>query len=254
VPYIDEQNLLAVFLDDDALRQRKLRRRHAGQLNITSGRIVACDPMVQPDRAAFNRQVTLRGAAPVDVLLDDSHALAVLWLRNRNLIQSGQLRWEMAMVQDEDTQTLADDEFFGYPVDAGLGCFMDIDAARAMDEREAQYADDPHYNYYDNILDDELQDDIADHYPLGPGSANNIVVFRSGWGDGGYPSYWGLDESGDPVVLITDFMTIEGGDARSDQDKRSEAYVAAPRVKPAADAADQAPTTPLKGLWKRWFG
>lgn len=226
--YIDEENLLAVFQDDDALRDRNLYRRHGGQLNITSGGIVACDPMVQPDRPAFTRSVAQRGAHAVEVLHDrhGSHALAVMWLRGREQVQPEQLRWEMAVLQSQAVQGLGEDEFFGYPVDAGLGCFMDMEAATAMSQREARHADDADFNYYDSVLDEELVDDIADHYPLGPGSRNNLVVFRSGWGDGSYPSFWGLDAEGQAVVLVTDFMTIKGGDARSDREKRKAAYLA----------------------------
>jgi hypothetical protein len=226
--YLDASNLSAAFLDDDALRARKLERRHIGQLQVTSGRIVACDPLVQPERPAFTRALAAPGAHPVELLVDGSgdHALAVLWVRDRARIAPDALRWEMATLPDADVSTLEDDHFFGYPVDAGVGCFMDIDAAGAMAQREAQHADDPHFNYYDSVLDEELDDDVADHYPLGPGSANNLVVFRSGWGDGSYPSYWGLDAKGDPVVLITDFMIIRDGDGRNDDDKRKDAYLA----------------------------
>jgi hypothetical protein len=248
VAYIDEQNLLAVFLDDDALDVRKLRRVHAGMLNITSGSIVACDPLVQPDRAAFVRQVPLRGAAAVDILVDKTaaHPLAVLWLRSREQIEPGQLRWEMAITQKQDMQTLKDNHFFGYDVDTGMGCFMDIDTAAAIEEREARHADDSTFNYYDSILDAELKDNIADHYPLGEGSSNNIVVFRSGFGDGSYPSYWGLDENGEAVVLVTDFMTMVGGDARSDREKRRDAYRAsiAPEKAAALEALRSAINKP----------
>jgi hypothetical protein len=33
----------------------------------------------------------------------------------------------------------------------------------------------------------------------------NIVAFSSGWGDGGYASYFGMDNLGNPVCLVTDF-------------------------------------------------
>jgi hypothetical protein len=234
--YIDLDNLRSVLLDDDALRVRKLKRRHCGSLRVTSGKIVACDPMVQPDRQAFVRQVPSPGTFPVDVLHDDSHALAVLWLRERALCAAADLHWEAALLADEAVDELKEDEFFGYPVDAGLGCFMDADAASAMAERDASRAADPHFNYYDGVLSGEMgSESIANHYPLGPDTRNNIVIFRSGWGDGAYPSYWALDANDEPVALVTDFMIIEGGDARTDEDRRNEAYLAS--LSPAKLAA-----------------
>jgi hypothetical protein len=196
---------------------------------ITSGRVVACDPLVQPERQPFARELQARGAFPVETLHDNGRiALAVLWLRERAEVRAADLRWEMALIEGDLPDTLGDDEFFGYPVDAGVGCFMDADAATAMAERDRREAENPDYvSYYDDVISAEMGDaDTADHWPLGPGSANNTVIFRSGWGDGSYPSFWALDAAGEPVALVTDFMTITGGDARDENDKRGDAYKA----------------------------
>lgn len=232
MPYFDIDNLQAIFLDDEALRARHLQRKPCGLLNLTSGRIVACDPLVQPERPPFARELQQRGAFPVEVLHDrGDHALAVLWLREHVGVRAADLRWEMALLEGqslETLETLGEGEFYGYPVDAGVGCFMDTDAAAAMAERDQREAADPDYvSYYDDVLAGEMgDDDTVDHYPLGAGSASNTVIFRSGWGDGSYPCFWALDAAGEPVALVTDFMTMTGGDARDENDKRGDAYKA----------------------------
>ncbi|MBW4474008.1 MAG: DUF4241 domain-containing protein [Stenomitos rutilans HA7619-LM2] len=33
----------------------------------------------------------------------------------------------------------------------------------------------------------------------------NVIAFSSGWGDGIYPTYFGFNESGEVVSVITDF-------------------------------------------------
>jgi hypothetical protein len=42
----------------------------------------------------------------------------------------------------------------------------------------------------------------------------NVIAFSAGYGDGGYSTYWGLDERGNPACLLTDFAiftkSIEG--------------------------------------------
>ncbi|MGJ7525042.1 DUF4241 domain-containing protein [Variovorax sp. GB1P17] len=243
--YLDIDNLQAVFQGDEALSVRHLYRQPCGVLKITSGRIVACDPLVQPEREAFTRSVSGRGAFPVEVLHDKGrHALAVLWLRERGGQQVADLRWEPALLEGQSSEGLGDDEFFGYPVDAGVGCFMDADAAKAMAEREARESEKSvHFNYYDDVLAEELGTaDIANHYPQGAGTANNILIFSSGWGDGSYPSFWALDAAGEPVALVTDFMTMTGGDARDENDKRSDAYKASlsPEKLAALDALGEA--------------
>ncbi|RIX83660.1 DUF4241 domain-containing protein [Acidovorax cavernicola] len=227
--YLDIDNLQSIFLDDDTLRARHLQRESCGTLNITSGRIVACDPLVQPQREPFVRSVSGRGAFPVEVLHSGGrHALAVLWLRERGDLQASDLRWEAALLDGQSQDELGSDEFYGYPVDAGVGCFMDVDGAKAMAEREARESANPEYiSYFDDVLDAEMgESGRANHYPLGAGSANNIVTFSAGWGDGSYPSFWALDAVGAPVALVTDFMTMQGGDARDEDDKRSDAYLA----------------------------
>lgn len=228
--YLDLDNLHTVFLDDEALRVRRLQRQPCGMLQVTSGRIVACDPLVQPERVPFARNVAGRGAFPAEVLQHEGrHALAVLWLRERAAVQSAGLQWVPALLEGQSQDELGDDEFYGYPVDAGVGCFMDADCAAAIAEREARESSaNPDYaSYYDDVLDTELgAQDMADHYPLGEGSANNVLIFSSGWGDGSYPSFWALDATGEPVALVTDFMTMQGGDARSEEDKRDDAYAA----------------------------
>ncbi|MGJ7603296.1 DUF4241 domain-containing protein [Variovorax sp. LT1R20] len=227
--YLDIDNLRTIFLDDEALRVRHLQRQPCGMLHITSGRIVACDPLVQPERAPFIRSVSGRGAFAAEVLQHEGrHALAVLWLHERGGLQPADLHWEPALLGGQSQDELGDDEFYGYPVDAGVGCFMDAECAAAIAEREARESANPGYvSYYDDVLDTELGvKDMADHYPLGEGSANNVLIFSSGWGDGSYPSFWALDASGEPVALVTDFMTMEGGDARSEDEKRDDAYAA----------------------------
>jgi len=226
--YIDLDNLRSVFLDDAALKQRRLSRQPAGMLQITSGRIVACDPLVQPERPAFARTLAQRGGHAVDVILGSVPALAVLWLRERSGLDAAALHWEPALLDGESAGMLADDAFYGYPVDAGMGCFMDAQTAPAIGERDSLESSAPGYvSYYDDVLAPELgESDIADHYPLGQGSAHNVVVFRSGWGDGTYPSFWALDAAGEPVALVTDFLAIEGGDARDADDRRDEDYLA----------------------------
>ena len=42
-----------------------------------------------------------------------------------------------------------------------------------------------------------------------PATGANVVGFPSGFGDGGYPSWFGLDAAGAPVVLITDFGIVD---------------------------------------------
>lgn len=37
----------------------------------------------------------------------------------------------------------------------------------------------------------------------------NVMIFSSGYGDGFYASYWGFDDTGSPVALVTDFRVLD---------------------------------------------
>ncbi len=39
------------------------------------------------------------------------------------------IEWELATRAGQETKQLKEDEFFGYGVNTGMGCFMDVEAA-----------------------------------------------------------------------------------------------------------------------------
>ena len=42
-----------------------------------------------------------------------------------------------------------------------------------------------------------------------PGTEYHIPIFQSGFGDGTYPVYWGIDEGGEICQLVIQFIDIE---------------------------------------------
>ncbi len=164
------------------------------ELRVTSGHIVVCDPLVNPERPALKRTVT-PGTYPVEVFVKgyvqdaEYNTVAVAVLR---LTSDTVSHLEMATINDQDLQTLGKDEFFGYPVDAGMGCFMDADAQTVFLEANPELG-------YENWIE----------YHPEQGNPLNVAMFASGYGDGVYPSFWGLNSSGETVCLITDFQVLE---------------------------------------------
>ena len=208
-------NLAVVELPEDALMERMIAARPIGEVVLPSGRVVAADPLVNPDRPPFEQTVP-PGRYPVTLFYAQGrNALAMLRVAPGKVA-----RWRVATIPGQDASTLKDDEIFGYGVDAGLGSFMDAEAPKAMEKRGRQ---DPKCdNYYDCVLAEELGangDDYVIHRPLKDADVN-VAVFSSGWGDGFYASYWGEDEAGKPLVLVTDFGVLENGDGRTVQQLR----------------------------------
>ena len=208
----NDANLSVTGLAEDELGERGITRMTLGLLPLPGGAVIAADPLVQPDREPFTRKVS-PGEYPVTLYrAQDRVALAEL-----RFGEGRPDRWELALVPGQDIAALKAGEIFGYPVDAGLGCFMDPVARDAMQRRDAQEQKRSGYgNYYDDVLAGELKDSDLNwvmHRPL-PDDPARIAVFASGWGDGVYASYWGLDAGGRMLRLVTDFGVIENGDGR----------------------------------------
>jgi hypothetical protein len=178
-----------------------------GDLVAPTGRIIACDPLTALEPAAFAQRITpgrYPVVASVAALVNGDQRVASILLRLR---EEPVATWEMARLEGQENVALAEGEFFGYPVDAGVGCFMDVSAAAALD---ARYESD---ESYDEALIDAMEASRADGWEhanvtLDEASGVNLVMVESGWGDGVYASYWGYDAEGAPVCLVTDFSVL----------------------------------------------
>ncbi|WP_052123463.1 DUF4241 domain-containing protein [Flavobacterium beibuense] len=207
-------------LDDD-MDMHELVEIHVGDLNLPTGKIIAADPFFTYDQRPFKRTV-LPDKYPVYVNvteIDEEHfriAYAKIKFRSKDAS-----KWVLAITDDitkEEMDELTDDEFFGFPVDSGLACFLDEETNAALNAKmDALQEKDPEANYYDEVLADEFKayssknkfsrelGDWNDHRPDSE-SDNNVIMFASGWGDGYYPAYWGLDENGETIELVIDFL------------------------------------------------
>ncbi len=192
-----------------------LRHHAAGNLIVTSGGIVACDPiLIEDEPQPFVTRIE-PGHYPVILSIasfpnsDERVAYATLQVRKQDPV-----RWEAAQRSGDETD---DDDTAWYPVDSGKGCFMDADALRALlDRLEREETDDSVYeeiNIGPGPLELVSEAVNASRTPtwgwanvgLEPDTAANVVGFSSGWGDGGYATYLGYDASEDLVCFTTDF-------------------------------------------------
>jgi hypothetical protein len=210
------------YFNTDQHGDIKLSVLNLGNLNVTSGQIVACDPLVNlGETSPFARKIPA-GLYPVKVAVAETpdmgerYALARLELSAKSAV-----RWELAVTRavESKVSTLKDDEYFGFPVDAGLGCFCDHQAQQAYAKFSADFmANNPESNMYDDYFAAEFKknainhgdpDDIGDwlNYTV-PNTSNNVIMFHSGFGDGYYPCYWGLDKDGQLTALVIDFQVF----------------------------------------------
>jgi hypothetical protein len=188
-------------IEDADLGTITLHQRKLGELVLSTGQVVACDPLVFPDTKPFH--VTLPpGRYPVIASVasfardnDRRFAYALLQLDEQQPV-----RWELATLAGQNLSSLKEDQTFCYPVDTGIACFMDIDAAAELQRRF-----DADRDYADSLIGD-LGEDL--NLTLNPFTGANVIMFSSGWGDGCYASYWGYDAMNNIVCLVTDFELL----------------------------------------------
>jgi hypothetical protein len=188
-----------------------------GKLYLPSGEIVACDPFVNPESKPFSRKV-FPGIYNVKIYIAKTEksgnriAFAKLEFNNKKAD-----KWVLATIDGDDISKLKKDEYLGFSVDAGVGSFFDYQSGIAYSKfLENFYNQNDSLNIYDDLLAKEFkknaknpndQKDIGDwlNFKI-PNENLNIIMFHSGYGDGVYPTYWGLTNDNLPTCLIIDFL------------------------------------------------
>lgn len=234
----------------DRLATCEVRVIPAGELCVPSGRLIAADPaLVYGDAEPFSRRVPVGGFPVTLSVARISHPAgdgteAVEERVNAAMVRFAEgtpERWELAVLDGEDAATLGEREVFGYPVESGFGCFIDVASLGAYTD----LGDEPVDEY--ELLLEALPDGAertctwaglplpeeggegafafgdagvgggVDRTSTGP---FRLVAFSAGWyGDVVpasavdeqpvvCPTWFGLDEAGRPLRAVTDFGVL----------------------------------------------
>lgn len=177
-------------------------------LVLPTGRIFACDPYTMFGAAPFERAVR-RGAYPVTLsvakisgrVTDRRVGCAMVRFAKGPVAE-----WVNATKKGQKVTRLAPGYHYGYGVDAGVGCFGDASVLPTLDlVDEVVRANGRGEGFLYDVTARDLDDRRWGSAVLDPKTKANMLVFSSGFGDGVYPSYWGLSKSGKAVCLVTDF-------------------------------------------------
>jgi Protein of unknown function (DUF4241) len=180
-----------------------------GEVTLPTGQVAGCDPLVySADTAPFTATVP-PGRYPLRAWVAVLHRgdrrpqrrVAALQLIIRD---EPAARWQPALVAGQDLTTLGQDEYFGYPVDAGTATLADIAAVRALTRWDhqrlhdvyipAQLSGTPVPGVVAAITDDR--------------TGANVITVTSGWGDGQYPTFTGHTADGGISSYVTDFLVV----------------------------------------------
>ena len=191
-----------------------LETYEVGNIHISSGFIVASDPLISPDHSAFNQEFP-KGDFQVLVHKErESNCIAYA----ESVFDKNQLaeNWTLALCGDQNLEDLKEGEIFGYPVESGMGSFMDKDAQNALNNLEQDlfhkkgadfmgiYEEFFHAHFFD---EKGAIDQFAILKPYDKES-ENLVAFETGYGEGFYASYIGYSKDNQVVKLITEFIEI----------------------------------------------
>ena len=173
--------------------------RAVGRLRLSTGRIVAADPVtveLRGERAVAPYTVTL---TPGEYAVETARMRTAG--RGTDVIAAVRVRvsdepvatWELALRPGQDERLLGASEFFGFVVDSGTAAFMDASAVNAL----AAYQD--------------ADDAEAAEATIPGGGVSELLTFPSVKGDGSYPVWIGRDAVGSVTCLVADMRLLGRG-------------------------------------------
>ncbi|HMR18827.1 MAG TPA: DUF4241 domain-containing protein [Sphingobacterium sp.] len=167
-----------------------------GNLKISSGKIIATDPVTLSDAIAFENNFPI-GEFPVEL------AMANIKLINDRRVAFARLKfsdnpvkkWEFALLPGQSPIDIKSTGVYGYGVDSGLGLFIDQEAMNNLNT----ILDENWENIFSEKFKDYTNYDFQDQ---------NVIFFSTGYGDGFYATYIGKDSDGKICQLLTDFGIV----------------------------------------------
>ncbi|NJQ16950.1 DUF4241 domain-containing protein [Streptomyces bohaiensis] len=210
-----------LFEDGSTLRVRELP---GVPLSLPSGRLIAMEPfgagMGDAEELAFTDTVE-PGTYPVVLSLVDVHepdgsfsgdtrvAAARVVVSEEPVVS-----WELALSSGQELSDLADDEFYGYPVDGGTGSFMDVRTFDSIGDQD--FGNRVLSAKFPGAMEEqgaEPPEPAEDPVTLSVGEDEHAVVaFSTGWGDGAYATWTGRAADGSLACFLTDFSTMDEDD------------------------------------------
>lgn len=207
-----------------------------GMVHFATGKVIACDPLVELGEINPYIQTIPAGIYPVKIAVSDSDYSGIRYACAKVEVSDKKpIRYELAMTGKEKlAQEFEEGDIFGFGVDAGMACIADALTQDAFNDFWKKLWDrDNTINPYDALFSDLLEENYK-KYPkyqsnIGdwlnwriPGTDCDLPIFASGWGDGYYPVYFGYDAAGEITGVYVHFIDIEKEWSRGDVEVHEE--------------------------------
>ncbi len=193
-----------------------------GTVQFPTGTVFACDPLIELEDCLPFLQTIPAGTYPMQICVVPSEKYGDRYACVKVMV-SGQkpVRYELGMTGIENLdEELSDGDYFGFGVDAGMGCIADTQTQAAFKAYWAKrLAEDSDIDPYNDLFCDLLEENAKVHpkYQLDHGDWLNwtvpdtdcsLPIFSSGWGDGYYPVYFGYDAKDKVCGVYIHFINI----------------------------------------------
>ncbi|SPT70015.1 Uncharacterised protein [Anaerobiospirillum thomasii] len=217
------QTDLESYFISDVIEDIKIDVIDAGSLYLPTGTVIACDPLVNLDTAEPFLQTVEAGTYPVKLCVVPSEKYGDRYACIKiEISQEKPVVYELAMTGSEQLdEEPSQGEYFGFGVDAGMGCIADIQTQKAFkaywDRRLEEDSDiDPYNDLFEDLLEQNVKENPKYQSRYGdwlnwtvPDSSFNLIMCSSGWGDGCYPVYFGYDGNGKVCGIYVSFIDIK---------------------------------------------
>lgn len=184
----------------------------AGKINLPSGKVCIADPyMIDPEEHTIRHKfdpgeysIRLCVASITSEDLNDSRVASAMMIVNDNEIKFWTPAEYDGVEPEDDLEEDEEDESRGYGVDLATSCFVSPEALSELAEDED----------FERLSDDltkaitaaEENNKFSCEIQL---NGQRMIAFPSGFGDGFYFNWVGIDANKQPCVLITAFDVLE---------------------------------------------
>ena len=194
----------AVFMDSTIVREKTDRGENTytfetisiGKIKIETGEIIACDPSFMQDGRPFTDKFPI-GNFNVEL------AIAKIPVNNNRVAFSRIVfsnkpvaKWTYATRNNEKKIPINDSTLYGFPVDAGMAIYVDKSGRDKFNTYD--------FNEWQKVFITKMYEKENTYGYVHDFESHNLAAFSTGYGDGYYGSFIGLDKDGKICRLVSD--------------------------------------------------
>jgi hypothetical protein len=206
------ENISKLF-SKDFVENPLIETFEVGRIALPTGKLVACDPVITSDMKEFKVHFPT-GEFPV--LLHKERETDCVAYAEIRFTAEDITEWKIATTEGQDTADLKGEEIFGYPVESGMGSFMDLETQDCLNHLEKTLFHRKGGDFmgiYEEFFHEHFFDEngAIDQYAfLKPDEEmpGTVFAFEAGYGEGFYASYIGFGKDSQPVKIVTEFIEI----------------------------------------------